>query len=550
MRNLIAAILVLPFLWSCSETVETPKRPNILLIVADDLGYTDIGAYGGEINTPNLNALAGDGMLLTNFYSGPSCSPTRAMMLSGTDYHLAGVGTMNGNWDTNQLGKRGYEAYLNKDVVSISSILQDSGYHTYMAGKWHLGYTPDVQPQSRGFDQSFALLQGGGSHFNDKGGLVQNNTSEYLENGEVAELPEDFYSSNHYSDKMISYIEQGRGDGEPFFGYLAYTAPHWPLQAPEEDIDLYKGRYDQGYTVLRAERIARLKELKIIDDQAITSMAPPYIDAWDQLTPDEQKIEARKMEVFAAMVDNLDRNIGRVIDYLKETNQYENTFIMFMSDNGAEGNDISGLSTNAEWIPEAFDNSLENMGKANSYIYYGAKWAHAGVGPFQNFKSFVSEGGIKVPSIIRYGDLPYKGEIDRTMMTVKDVAPTLLELANIDPPGKLYKGREVYPITGKTLLPHLKDADVSVYGPEDIIGWELFGRQAIRQGPWKMITQAEPYGTGNWQLFNLDDDPTEVNDLAAEYPDKMVALIVLWEDYKANNNIILPINGENPYALP
>ena len=279
-------------------------------------------------------------------------------------------------------------------------------------------------------------------------------------------------------------------------------------------------------------------------------MTPPYISAWDQLTPEQQRIEARKMEIFAAMVENMDRNIGRVVSYLKETNQYDNTFIMFMSDNGAEGNDVSALGTNEEWIPDTFDNSLENMGKVNSYIHYGAQWAHVGTGPFREYKSFVSEGGIKVPSIIRYGDFPYKGAIDPALMTVKDITPTILELANAQHPGSPYKGRDVYPITGKSILPHLQNQDVSVYGPEDVNGWELFGRQAVRQGSWKMVKQAPPYGNGEWQLYNLYNDPAETNDIAAQNPDKISALEVLWADYIVNNNIILPINGENPYALP
>ncbi|MBT5073277.1 MAG: arylsulfatase [Kordiimonadaceae bacterium] len=550
MRNITGYIFAALLLVGCAEQSNEPERPNILIILADDLGYTDIGAYGGEIRTPNLDDLAGDGLLLTNFYAAPTCSPTRAMLLSGADYHLAGLGTMNGSWDTNQLGKRGYEAVLNKDVVSVSSILQDSGYHTYMTGKWHLGYVQELQPQSRGFEQSFVLLQGGASHFSDRGGLARGAIADYIENGEVAEIPDDFYSSNYYTDKMIGYIDQDRADGNPFFGYLAYTAPHWPLQVAPEDIDLYKGEYDSGYDQIRTDRIARLRELGIIDEKTITSMAPDYIESWDQLSADEQRSEARKMEIFAAMVDNLDRNIGRVIDHLKQIGEYDNTFILFMSDNGAEGNNIGNMGSNAEWIPEAFDNSVQSMGTVNSFVHYGAQWAQVGSGPYRDFKAFVGEGGIKVPSIIRYGDLPYKGDIDHGFMTVKDIAPTLLELANTTHPGTKYKGRDVYPITGKSILPHLNDLDTSVYKPEEIIVWELFGRRAIRQGAWKMTMQAEPIGSGEWQLYNLDDDPSETKDVAALNSDKIAALELLWEDYVANNNIILPINGENPYASP
>jgi arylsulfatase len=520
------------------------------LIVADDLGYTDMGAYGSEIRTPNLDNLAAEGLLLTDFYAAPTCSPTRAMLLSGTDHHLAGLGTMLGEWDTNQVGQRGYEAHLNQDVVSVSSILRDSGYHTYMAGKWHLGGAPELQPPSRGFEQSFYLVQGGASHFSDQQGLTETMVIDYLENGEVTALPSDFYSTNYYTDKMIGYIDQSRADGTPFFGYLAYTSPHWPLQVPTEDMDLYKGVYDSGYEKLREARISGLRELGIIDEATVAAMAPSYITSWQELSAVEQKIEARKMELYAAMVENLDRNIGRVINHLKETGEYENTFIMFMSDNGAEGNDIGTLGDNEAWIPRAFDNSLENMGKVNSYIHYGARWAQVSGGPFRDYKSFVSEGGIKVPAIIHYADLGYEGDMDGEMMSVRDVAPTLLELANTQHPGSIYKGREVLPISGKSLLPHLRNQQLPVYDADDIYGWELFGRQAIRQGPWKMVNQAPPFGNGKWQLFNLDEDPAETSDLAAENPGRVAALAVLWQDYKARNNIILPINGENPYALP
>lgn len=550
MINLIVSVFVLLLLSGCNEAEVTEKRPNILLIVADDLGFTDVGVYGGEIRTPNLDNLAADGLLLTNFYAAPTCSPTRAMLLSGTDYHLAGLGSMNGNWDTNQLGQRGYEGHLNQDVVSVSSILRDSGYQTYMAGKWHLGEAPELQPPSRGFEQAFYLIQGGASHFSDRLGLLESWVADYRENGEVAALPSDFYSSDYYTDKMIDYIDQGRESGKPFFGYLAYTAPHWPLQVPEKDLDLYEGVYDAGYEKLREARISGLRESGIMDKASVAAMSPSYIAAWDDLSADQQKIEARKMEIFAAMVENLDRNIGRVITHLREIGEYDNTFIMFFSDNGAEGNNIGTLGDNDEWIGRAFDNSLENIGKPDSYAYYGAQWAQASSGPFRDFKSFVSEGGIKVPSIIRFGDLPYKGDMDGEVMSVKDIAPTLLELANAQHPGSVYKGREVLPMTGKSFLAHLHNQQLAVYSAADINVWELFGRQAIRQGPWKMVTQAAPFGNGEWQLFNLDDDPAETNDLAAENPARVSALALAWQDYKTRNNILLPENGENPYALP
>lgn len=545
--------VTLAVLTSCADAnriEEDTQRPNIIIIVADDMGYTDLGAYGGEISTPNIDSLAEQGLKLTNFYTASTCSPTRTMLLTGVDHHLVGMGTMNGRVDTNQEGKRGYETYLNEDAVTIASLLKDSGYHTYMTGKWHLGYEPEFQPQSRGFEKSFVLLQGAANHFDEPFGVVREETSQYVENGKPIILPEGFYSTNSYTDKFLEYMKEDNSDDNPFFAYLAYTSPHWPLQVPDEDLALYKGRYDGGYNEIREARIAKLKNLGLIDKDLKDSEVPFYIANWDSLSSTEKQVEARKMEIYVAMVDNLDRNIGRVLNYLKESNQYDNTFIIFMSDNGAEGNDISQMSDNKEWFVERFDNNVENIGKQNSYVFQGAEWARVSMTPFRDFKTFVTEGGVKAPAIVKYKDVPYSGVIDNEVISVKDITPTLLDLAGVSHPKTIYKGRKIYNMTGKSALSHFRDMNNKVHDADEVLAWEFLGRQAVRMGDWKLVQHAQPYGEGEWELYNLNNDPTETENISTQHPEKVTELLQEWEIYKNNNNIIMPINGENIYARP
>ncbi|MDA9180403.1 sulfatase-like hydrolase/transferase [Emcibacteraceae bacterium] len=281
------------------EANSVDDRPNILLILADDLGYSDIAPFGGEISTPNLDALAADGLKMSNLYAASACSPTRSMLLSGTTSHKAGMGTMYNDQSPKQLGQPGYEGYMNKDVVSISTLLKDAGYHTYMTGKWHLGYEDDQSAYARGFERSFSLLQGGGHHFDDKPMTIDHDTSWYRENGKRVELPDDFFSSEFYTDKIINYIESDREDGKPFFAYLAYTAPHWPLQAPADYIDKYKGKYDAGYQDLTEKRLSALKNMGITkSDTVVSDLVYPESENWENLSEEQKKIEAREMEIW------------------------------------------------------------------------------------------------------------------------------------------------------------------------------------------------------------------------------------------------------------
>jgi arylsulfatase len=541
--------LFLLILFSLSQP-SLASRPNFLLIVADDLGFTDLGAYGSEIHTPHLDQLASSGLLLTDFHSSPACSPTRAMLLTGVDHHLAGLGTMAGEWGENQVGKPGYEGFLNFKVVTVANLLRDSGYHTYMTGKWHLGMMEETGPQNRGFESSFALMQGGASHFFDATGLVSSvPKATYLENGRPISLKADFYSSDCYTDTLMEYIETNRHDGRPFFAYLSFTAPHWPLQAPDSFLAKQTGKYDAGYDELRNQRIKKAAALGVIQENTTIYPRPEGVTAWNDLSLEEQRMESRKMEIYAAMVENLDFNVGRILDYLDHHNLRKNTLVFFLSDNGPEGNDINNLSDNRDWIPKRFNNKFENMGRINSYLFLGPGWAQASSGPFARFKSFPSEGGIRVPAIVNWSGLQEGLRKSGTFSTVMDVAPTLLELAGIIHPGTSYRDKEIYSMQGTSMADFLRGASSTVHGPNLRSGSELFGRISFREGKWKILRLKPPWGTGSWELFNLESDPGETMDLSNENPEKMKYLIYLWEQYQELNQVILPIR-DTGYANP
>lgn len=349
------------------QAADSPKpAPNILLIVTDDLGYSDLGCFGGEINTPNIDALATRGLRAADFYVAPSCSLTRSMLLTGTDNHIAGIGNMAEWAGPTQRGQPGYEGCLNTRVVTVASLLQDGGYHTYMAAKWHLGEKPDQWPSQRGFERDFALLQGAGSHWADMLGLLPSEPEvTFTRNGElVQELTANYYSSKHFTDFIIQSVDEHAGDGKPFFAHRGYQAPHGPLAVPVEWSDQYKGQYDKGYDAIRSERLERQKKLGIVSQIVVTFPRLPKIPAWEELTDEQRRHSARKMELYAAMVEYMDDQIGQLIDHLKQTSKYDNTLIVFISDNGAAGEDLAELvSRLAPAAKEWFDNRFENWGQ-------------------------------------------------------------------------------------------------------------------------------------------------------------------------------------------
>ncbi len=548
----LATILMLTFALGTKQVQaqdeQQNKKPNFLLIVADDMGYSDLGSYGGEINTPVLDQLAMLGMRYTNFSVSPTCSVTRSMLLSGTDNHVAGLGNMGELNAPNQMGQPGYEGVLNERVVTVASLLRDNGYHTYMVGKWHLGLGPNQIPHSRGFERDFSLLVGGGSHFNDRWNIEwQIPVAPYTEDGKpVEELPSDFYSTKYYTDKTIQFIDEGRNDGKPFFAYMAFTAPHGPLQVPDDWLRRYKNRYDEGWDGIRNKRLARMIELGIVDESVNTADRLFFLPRSSSLTPALRVMLGRKMELYAAMVEYMDEQIGRVFDYLKEIGEYENTVIIFISDNGAEGNDLRGMVAGQvgslgflHGMKNFAENSHNSLGRKGTYAEYGPAWAQVSMVPFRLYKGFLAEGGIRSPLIVSGPGVQGVGEINKdAILHVMDITPTLLDLAGVQHPSS-YNEHEIAPMQGKSWVGMLNGKAQSPRGPNDWLGWELFGNRAIRQGDWKISWHYEPFGTWDWQLFNLAEDLGEQYDLSGKFPKKRNELIALWDEYVEMNGVII-----------
>ena len=530
-------------IWSCKPKTESPKKdiekPNILLVVADDLGYSDIAPFGGNIHTPIITELSKKGMTFSNFHVQPTCSPTRASLLTGSDNHVAGMGIMSemAYPELTALNLPGYQGALSNQVVTIPEVLRESGYHTYMVGKWHLGEDEGQDPYDRGFEETFILGTGGGSHWNDRKALSPLQHMEYTRNGKPVDLPEDFYSSKNYTDSIISFIDRNKSDNKPFFTYLSFTAVHDPLHVPEDYIAKYKGKFDMGWDSLWVERLENLKSLGIVSKEVNKFSKNPQIPAWTSLPEEVKQQFTRDMEVYAGMLEYLDMSMGRVLDYLKKEGMYDNTVIIFMSDNGANGAMSSLYPGNEDGkYLSTFDNSVENRGLKNSYIETGAGWAQASSSPYRYFKSFASEGGIKVPLIIKMpGDMDNAGKWNDGFIHVTDMMPTILEIAQAEYP-KEYKGHSIHPHIGKSLLPVVQGDSLTVH-TNDGYGWELFEMKAYIKNDWKLLRLPEPMGTGKWELYNLKNDPAEAIDLSKQFPDIKSELIEEWQQYAEYNNV-------------
>jgi len=549
--SLFLIIFVVIF-WQCTSDTQSVKQtpPNILLIIVDDLGYADLGCYGSEIDTKNIDALANEGIRFTNFYASPNCSPSRAMLMTGMDHHQAGIGAMALLTGPNQKGKPGYEGYLNQRSLAFSELLQDKDYRTYYVGKWHLGKNEIANPNARGFDKAWWQVGGSpGSHF-DWSAPNPRIKNYYFENDIPQKAaPENLFSTNFYTDQLIKYLEEEETE-QPFLGVLSYSAVHIPVHCPESHIDLYKGKYKEGYEALRQTRLQNQKEKGIVAQEVELSDLPPNAAAWDDLTAEEQLYYARRMEVYAGMVDNLDDNVGKLVAYLKEQGQYENTLIFLMSDNGGAG--FNGWqSKGGKKRYAAADNSIKNLGRQGSIYYIGAGWGSAISTPFRLFKRHISEGGLRIPMIVGGGFLSssdkfksQNGVINPHLFTVRDIAPTIQEIVDVEYPVEAYKGRNLLPQTGKSFASLLKnDPTQSIHAADEIFGWELFKRKAVQKNGWKILWIEPDFGKGKWELFHLKEDPSEKNDLAEKYPDKLKEMIKAWEQYEQENNVIIS-NGE------
>jgi arylsulfatase len=525
-----------------------PRRPNIVVILGDDLGFADMGMFGSEIQTPNLDALAREGVRFTNFYTHASCSPTRSLLLSGVDTHRNGLGNMDEWTAPNQRGLPGYEGHLNARVATLPQLLKDAGYHTYMVGKWHLGKEPDQIPAARGFERDFSLLDGAGSYWDMTNFTAASPLSVFTEDGKyLTGLPKDYYATKTYTDKLIGYIDENRDDGKPFFAYVAHQAPHDPYHLPRDWRNRHVGEYDRGWDAVRQERLKRQVELGIVPEGTSLAERMWFVPDPVLLAPASRALLGKKMELYAGMVENLDYHVGRLIDHLKRIGEYENTVFVVFGDNGAEGTDlfamVAGTPGSRDYLFAASkwsETHPKAWGDPGSYVAYGPMWAQVSMTPFSQFKGWLGEGGIRNALIVSGPTVKRpKGSVNRGLMHVADVMPTLLEIGGASYP-KTLEERELPPLLGKSWGPVLAGQAESPRTEEDSLAWELFGNRAVRQADWKLRWEFKPYGKGDWELFDLAADPSERKDLAAVRPDKVQALVAIWDDYVRANNVVLP----------
>jgi len=537
----------------------TPRRPNVVIILGDDMGFSDMGMFGSEIKTPNLDALAKDGVRFTGFYTHASCSPTRSMLLSGVDTHVNGIGNMDEWTAPNQRGVPGYEGFLNDRVVTLPQLLKDSGYHTYMVGKWHMGKAPDKIPAARGFERDFSLLDGAGSYWNMDNTSATSPKLVFTEDGRyLTQLPKGYYATKTYTDKLISFIDANKGDGKPFFAYVAHQAPHDPYHLPKAWRDRHVGEYDKGWNAVRQERLQRQIDLGIVPAGTTLAERMWFVPDPIVMAPATRAILGRKMELYAGMMENMDFHVGRLIAHLKEIGEYENTIFIVFGDNGAEGADLFQMvagtpgTLNALFAASKWSKTdPKDWGDPGSYPVYGPGWAQVSMTPFSQYKGMTAEGGIRNALVVSGPIVKRpKGSINGGLMHVADIMPTLLELAGASYP-KAYKGQELPSLIGKSWVKMLAGGVESPRTDQDYMAWEIFGNRAVRQGDWKLRWQWKPWGSGDWELFNVAADPGERKDLAAENPEKAKALLARWDEYAKTNNVILPSRAvfENSYDV-
>jgi len=533
------------------EPQKTP-RPNIVVIVADDFGYSDIGSFGSEISTPNLDALAAEGTRFSSFHVSGECSPTRAMLLTGIRSHRTGVGAMRESVPPSLEGQRGYLTVLDRNVVTVSSLLQRSGYRTYAVGKWHVGKETHNLPPARGFDRS--LIQGDSGSDNwetDQRYLALTDRVYWFEDGKPAKMPKEFYSSRFFADKAIDYLRNdwattGPAERAPFFLYLAFQANHIPLQAPPEFIERQRGRYDSGWTALRERRHARSIELGLIPEGTPLGTWPGLED-WNALDSKRRNYEARRMEVYAGMAEAMDHEVGRLRETIRALGADDNTIFVFLSDNGAEPSDPYEYLSGRLWLATQYTRDIDRLGQKGAYATIGRNWVSAAVSPLSTHKFYAGEGGLRVPLIFRpaasLGESPTRGRVAPSFTHVTDITPTLLELAGVSHPGAA-GGPE--PMTGRSLVPMLRDISAQIREPRETLGYELAGNAALFEGDLKLVRNLPPVGDGRWQLFDIARDPGETRDLSVSRPEDFRRLLAAYQRFEIEDGVQALPEGYTP----
>ena len=504
-------------------------KPNIVLIIADDWGYSDPGSYGGEIATPNIDALARAGTRFANFHVAASCSPTRAMLLTGVNAHKAGLGNMPETIPPEHQGKPGYNAVLAPGVTTLAQRLKQAGYATLYAGKWHLGHDPADLPTARGWDHALALSQSGADNWENKPNRLLYERADWTRDGKTASLPRRFYSSTLIVDEAIAQIDAVQD--RPFFATLGFLANHIPVQASDADIARYRGRYDAGWSVLRAQRAAGVANAGLLPLSPRVTMASTR--DWAALAPGERARWARAMEVYGGMATAMDREVGRLVAHLKASGRLENTLFVFVSDNGAEATDPESNDFRRLNAHLHYDMAPDHQGQPGSFTYIGASWARAAASPLRGTKFSASEGGVRVPFILTLppGMAQARGAVAAQPAHAVDLAPTLLDLAGVTARGAL---------EGRSLRPALTDPAATIHPDEEAIGYELSGNAILYQGRFKLVKNLPPYGDGRWQLFDIMADPGETRDLAGAEPARFAAMQAAWQRW-AQANQVLPM---------
>ena len=522
------------------------QQPNVVLILADDLGFSDLGAYGSEIATPAIDALAARGLVFSNYHTAASCAPTRGMLLTGVDSHRNGVPNIVEAIPEEQQELPTYRGALSERVVTVATLLSDAGYHTYLSGKWHLGHGPGQLPVYRGFERSVTLADTGADNWEQKPYLPIYERANWYENGERLTLPDDFYSSRYLVDRLLEFIDAGAGDGRPFFAYLPFQAVHIPVQAPREFTERYLDRYQAGWDVLReARRRGAVARGLLPEDAPMVRMATTA--DWGSLDAEQQRYEAKRMAVYAGMVEAMDQHVGRLVSHLEQRGLAENTVFIVTSDNGSEPSDPqlgNPLLNRLLFGLMGYSNSYETLGERGSFNSIGPSFASASASPLAYYKFFSGEGGMRVPLIIAAPEGAGQS-LTHAFSWVTDLAPTILELAGLERPAGRYGDRVVERMTGRSLVPLLEGRAERVYDPETTIGYELGGNAALFQGDYKLVLNREAPGDGAWHLYNFVADPGETRDLRDADPERYQRMLNAYEGYARANGVLPVPDGYN-----
>lgn len=527
----IFAAAALPFSAIAAEQAE---RPNILVVLFDDVGYTGFGAYGSYARTANIDSVAQRGAMLSRFYMSPFCGPSRAMLMTGMDNHQVGMGTLVESTTEEMRQFPAYSMTWRDDQATIGSLLSEAGYRTYVTGKWGIGEVGANLPNRFGFDRSYVMDATGGSNYDMSHYLPGYDAVAWFEDGKPITLPDDFYSSRSLVDKMIEYLEEGDPE-QPFFSFVALQAVHIPVQAPAQWTDSYNGVFDAGWDTMRQAKLERAIDIGLVPDTTKLAPAPSVHRAWSDLAADEKRLAARQMQVNAGMMESADFHIGRLLDYLEARGQLENTIVVITSDNGAEsaktelGGAVGNAILDAILAYEGYDQSPENVGLRGSLTAIGPEWASVTSAPLNLYKFYASEGGLRVPFVIAGPGIARSGMIDESVH-VADLAPTILDAAGIAfDPARFY---------GRSALPLFSGEADSNYGEDESFAIEVSGNAAVFMGNWKIARLAKPLGDNQWRLYDLSVDPGETRDLSAEQPEIFQRLLADYEAYSRSVGVI------------